>query len=176
MNSSLSSYSDCIPQNIIGIRKFRTIDHGRHFPLAHDADAVAHQLQLRYLRRDHDHCHSLLCQALNDFINLIFRTDINAAGGFVEDQHADIAVNILGNDYLLLITATEISHILEYGGAGDAQYLRAVLGVLQFLLLVDQAQTRQRLQIADGHILVNRRVGKDPLLPPLLRHKRDASG
>ena len=60
-----------------------------------------------------------------------------------------VVMSLLGHDFDSYWTKTETYEALK-------KYIQ---------MDVDQAQTRQRLQIADGHILVNRRVGKDPLKP-----------
>src|SRR5690606_395685 len=62
------------------------VDLSGDAPLGEGVDAVADAQQFRQLRRDHDHALALRREPIDERVDLVLRSDVDAAGGLVEDQ------------------------------------------------------------------------------------------
>ena len=80
-------------------------DHAGDGALAHHQHTVAHADDLGQLAGDDDHADAALRQLVDDAVDLAFRADVHAAGGFVQDQHARPGFQPARQQHLLLVAA-----------------------------------------------------------------------
>ena len=83
----------------------------------HDDDAVAHAEDFRQFGADHEHGLALFGELVDQLINFVLGPDVDASGGFVEDDHLGVALEPLGENDLLLVAAGKRAGDLL--GAGD---------------------------------------------------------
>src|SRR5215469_516042 len=53
----------------------------------HDIDAVAHAKKLGHLRRNHDDALTRRNRLIDDAVNFVLRTHVDAAGRLIQDEH-----------------------------------------------------------------------------------------
>src|SRR5690349_20909188 len=89
---------------------FRRVD-GREFlddfALAGHEQSVREQHDFRQIGGDDHHRFALIGQSIDDLMYLCDRADIDASGGFVEDDEFRILYKRFGNDGLLLIATRQ---------------------------------------------------------------------
>src|SRR6185437_14223107 len=79
---------------------------------AHHCDAVAQPQDFGQLGGNDDDGAALICQRVEQLVNLVLGADVDAARGFVEDQHLAVAQQPFGDDDLLLVAAGEKARLL----------------------------------------------------------------
>ena len=80
-------------------------------------DAVGEAQQLGQFGGDDDDALALVGQLLDDAVDLVLGADVDAAGGFVQDQQVRVGEHPLGQDHLLLVAAGELGHAFLHGRA-----------------------------------------------------------
>ena len=75
----------------------------------HHTDPVADAEQFGHFRRDHDDALAGCRQLVDDTINLVFRTDVDAAGRLVEDQNLGVGHQPFRQHDLLLVAAGQVA-------------------------------------------------------------------
>ena len=96
-------------------------DVGGEAALAHDEDAVAHAEDLGELGGDHDDGDPLLGELGDQGVDLGLGADVDAAGGFVEDENLRLGGEPAGDDDLLLVAAGEGADALLHRRGADAE-------------------------------------------------------
>ncbi len=94
---------------------------GGGMPVVHDDDAVGHADDLGELRRDHEDGDALLGEPAHELVDGDLGADVDAAGGLVEQHHAGLRGEPLGEHDLLLVAAREVLHLLVDALRGDLQ-------------------------------------------------------
>ena len=96
--------------------------------LAHDADQdpVGKGHDLGQVRGDHDHRLALVGEAVDEFVDLDDRADVDAARRLVEDDQLRLLDQRLGDDDLLLIAARELDDSCLIADGADVQLLDPV--------------------------------------------------
>jgi len=107
---------------------------------AKDHNTVRHTKQFLHFRGNHDDALAFLAHVVHQLVDLILRTDVNAAGGLVKDNDIRLGSHCLTNDDLLLVTTGE-GHdlgILQVGSL-DPHGLAVVIGDFCFFFGVYDA-------------------------------------
>ena len=73
--------------------------------LVHDIDSITDTKDFWHLRRNNDDRFPLLCQLVDDTVNLILGADIDTTRRFIEDQDVRVCLNPARQHDLLLIAA-----------------------------------------------------------------------
>ena len=82
--------------------------------VGHDTDAIGDAENLRHLGGDNDDRLPLLCHLYDQLIDLILGAHIDAAGGFVHQEHRGIPLQPFAEDDLLLVSAREAgNHVIR---------------------------------------------------------------
>ena len=69
--------------------------------------AIGHAKDLGQFGADQDDAYALRRQLVEQFVDRVFRADVDAARGLVEEQHPRVAKQPLADDDLLLIAARQ---------------------------------------------------------------------
>ena len=133
-----------------------------------DADDFLH------VRGDHHDRDALIGELAHQRVDLAFGTDIDAAGGLVEEHHARLHGKPLAQHYFLLVAAGE-----RHGLHIDARSLDGQAPCLFFRDLVlgravDQPHPRIIQQARERHVLPDRQFQHQPGFLAVLRHQIDA--
>src|SRR6266550_3211287 len=139
---------------------------GRHFidqpAFVHDIEAVADAQELGHFGRDHDHAFAGRGQVIDDGVDLVLGTDVDAAGRLVENEHLRIGEQPLAEHHLLLIAAGEIEGLLQDAGRANVQFGAVLMGDHDFLPLVDHATPGNPRKIGQRHIVLDVLVEDQP--------------
>lgn len=84
----------------------------------HDDDAMRYTQHFRYIGADQQHGYAFGCKFFDEIIDFILGANVDANGGFIDEDDLQIAGEPLGQNRLLLVTAGELAHLnLGIGGA-----------------------------------------------------------
>src|SRR5258708_25727497 len=86
------------------LSRFGAGENSRKPPLAHDRDPVGNPENFGQVRGNNDYADSLFDQAVYEIVNLILHADIDAGGGFVEDQQLALRVEPASKHNLLPVS------------------------------------------------------------------------
>ena len=100
------------------------IDDASQMSFVDDHDTVAHADDFRQFRRNHDDRYALGGQFIHQVIDILFRTDIDAAGRFIQDEQLRMHAHPLRDDDLLLVAAGESARRKLDGLCLDAELVR----------------------------------------------------
>ena len=109
---------------------FSTGTDAHHSALAHYGDAVANAEQFREIAADHEDRLYRDGEFVDQLVDLGFGSDVDAAGGLVEEEHVDVMEEQSCDGDFLLITAGEIADGLFGRSAADAEFLNPLAGFL----------------------------------------------
>ena len=99
---------------------------GVHHPaLAHHQHPVGQAEHLGHLAGHQDHRHARSRPAAGSGVDLAARPDVDAAGGFVEQQHVAALQQPAGQHHLLLVAARERAHRPAWGRTGARRAARS---------------------------------------------------
>ena len=105
--------------------------------VVHHADPVTDAEQFRHFRRDHHDAFTGRRQFVDDTIDLVFRTDVDAAGRLVENQDLGVRHQPFRQHDLLLVAAGELADFLIDIRAANVHPGPVLAGGLQFGDFVD---------------------------------------
>src|ERR1039457_5813594 len=135
---------------------------------------VGHAEDLGQFGRDHQHGQSLGHQFVEEAVHLGLGADVDATGGFVDDEQRRAARQPLAEDGLLLVAARERGDGVTQPRELQLEALGPGEGQFPFTRWPDQAELAQPAQRSEGHVPVNAQVHHQPLLPPVLGDESDA--
>jgi len=98
---------------------------------AHDGDAIAGAEEFGKITRDHEYGFPGYGELVDEAVDVLLGTDVDAARGFVEEEDVGVVAKEAGEGDLLLVAAGEIADALARAGGADAEAgdpLRAVAG------------------------------------------------
>src|SRR5438128_890869 len=102
-------------------------------------------------------------QVVHDVVDLDLGPDVDPPGGLVEDQDLGLGQQPLREHHFLLVSAGEISHsLLEVWRLGP-QLLHVLIGPLDLLVLVDDAELRDPLQARQRRVLLDVHAEDQPV-------------
>lgn len=128
--------------------------------LAHHEDAVGDLQQFRQLRTHHQNGRTGAGQFIHYFVDFYLCTDVDTAGGFIEEKDAGSADEPLGDDDFLLIAAAETAGELARGLALDAQFFGVVAGDGAFLVVIEEeAHAADFGDVGDGEVVADGECG-----------------
>ena len=128
--------------------------------VVHHADPVADAEQFRHFRRDHHDALAGRRQFVDDTIDLVFRTDVDAAGRLVEDQDLGVRHQPFRQHDLLLVAAGELADFLIDVRAANPHPVPVIAGGLQFADFVDHPVRGHLVKACQGDVLAHV-VGQD---------------
>src|SRR5829696_1165454 len=114
--------------------------------LGEGVHAIGDAEELGQLRRDHDDALALGGEPVDDRVDLVLRTDVDAAGGLVEDEHVGVGVDPLRQHDLLLVAARELPGLHEHARRLDVHRLAVLVGDRVLLVVVHEAVFLELLQ------------------------------
>ena len=107
--------------------------------MVHKDDSVAQGQDLRHFRGNKHDGKPLLCQIVDQLIDLVLRADIDAVGRLVHEEDGGLVHQPAGDDGLLLVAAGEAGDGRVDGRGLDIQLLGVFLRIAQQLLGVQNA-------------------------------------
>ncbi len=110
---------------------------------------------------------------MHNHIDLIFRANVDSSRRLIQDQYIRIRQKPPGKQYLLLVSARQVFHILIHIWRLRAQFRIGFLRRLQPIAVPQDAPMGIRLLVYDYRIVKYRQNSKDPCCPPLFCKKRD---
>src|ERR1043166_292413 len=90
------------------------------------------------VRGNNDYTDSLFDEAVDEIVDLILHTDIDARGGFVEDQQFALRVEPSGEHHLLPVSPAQVFDFLFDGRRFDLQLIGILPGDSRLLFPVDE--------------------------------------
>src|SRR3990167_6831364 len=97
------------------------VQHGDQSPFVEHRHAVGHAHDFGQLRTDHHHADTLAGELVQQLVDGVLGAHVDAARGFVEEQHTRLAEQPLADHQLLLIAAGEQTHDLAAAGGAYVQ-------------------------------------------------------
>ena len=95
------------------------VDNSGKMSVGHDPDAVGDAKDLRHFRGNDDHRFALFCHLNDQFIDLILRTNVNTARGFVHHEYLRLTLQPFAkNDFLLVAARQAGNHIVRAHALG----------------------------------------------------------
>src|ERR1041385_4750547 len=88
-------------------------------PLAHDGDPVGNPENLGQVRGNNDDADTLLHESVDEIVDLILHTHIDARGGFIKDQQLALRVEPSGEHHLLPVSPAQVFNFLFNGRRFD---------------------------------------------------------
>src|SRR6266545_659913 len=114
-------------------------------------DPVAQAEELGQLGTDDEHALPLLGEVLDDAVDLELGSDIDAAGGLVQDQQPRLGVHPFAEHDLLLVAARQLVDADVHAGSLDVESASVALGDDHLFVLVDSDPPTQPIQCGGGH-------------------------
>src|ERR1041385_1887830 len=137
-------------------------------PLAHDGDPVGNAQNLGKVRGNNDYTDSLFDEAVDEIVDLILHTDIDARGGFVEDQQFALRVEPSGEHHLLPVSPAQVFDFLFDGRRFDLQLIGILPGDSRLLFPVDKGAGEQLPKIRKRNILPDAHLHDEAILVSVL--------
>ncbi len=149
--------------------------HPREAPFVEYGDAVGQAHDFGQLRADQDHADALGGQAVHELIDRILGAHVDAARGFIEDDHAGLAEQPLADGHLLLVAAGEQPGDLVGARGADAERLDEVLRGCGFGAGIDEpGAPAHRAHVGQRDVLRHRHLHRQAIGLPVLRYVGDA--
>ena len=142
--------------------------------LAQHHDPVAHAQQLGQLRGDQDDGEALAREVGDDRVDLGLGLHVDALGRLVQDQHARLGRQPLGQHDLLLVAAGQRLDRLQVAPEPQAQAVEVAAHEAQLARRPDQAGHGRLVDDRQGGVGEDREVHHQALADPVLRDVGDA--
>ncbi|CAM2160699.1 hypothetical protein PT2222_80283 [Paraburkholderia tropica] len=150
-------------------------DAARDAPLAHHDDAIGHADHFGEIARHHDHAASRFREFVQQVVDLGARAHVDAARGFVHQEHFDALGEPARQNHLLLIAARERADRGVAIARLDRELLDVVVGQRAFALRVEQeARGAEMAARADVQVVGHRGDRHDAFLLAILGTQRHA--
>src|SRR5471030_1443887 len=137
--------------------------------------AIRHAHDFGQLRADQYNADALRREPVHELVDRVFRTDVDAARGFIEEQDLRFAEQPFADHDLLLITAREIARDLIHARRTNAQRIDIFARDLRLLFEADKtARARYRSHVRERDVLRDRHLQRETIALAVLRQIRNA--
>src|SRR6185312_3205903 len=119
------------------LRCICAIENADNPTFMHHSNAIAHAQDLRQLRGNHEHSHTLRREIADERMNLGFRADIDSLGRLIQDQNRWIRSEPAAQRNFLLITARKSTHGSVQRRSLDSESVKVFAGDASLLCKVD---------------------------------------
>ena len=140
----------------------------------HDGDAVADIQHLLHIAADHEDDGAAVGEGAHEAVDLGLGTDIDAAGGFVQDHDARVHGEPFAEDDLLLVAAAEIKDAGFDGRGLDLHGLHLFGGEFPFAAAIDEAGPGEPGQVGQGNVFAHGHLHHEALGAAVFRGEVDA--
>ena len=113
-------------------------------------------------------------ELVDELVNLVLGPDVDAAGGFVEDDDLGVALEPLGENDLLLIAARKRAGDLLRAGDLDLNLVNVSGEGLSFLILPDEAARGEVVEVRQAEVFADRLSEDESLRLTILGQQTDA--
>lgn len=131
--------------------------------LVHDEDTVAHTEDFGQFGADHKDGFSLLGEVVDEEVEFVFGADVDAAGGFVEDDDVAVTFEPFSEDDFLLVAAGEVLDDFVVVGNLDAQVVDVSGQGVSFASMVDEAEGGKAGQVGQREVFADGVVEDEPV-------------
>ena len=143
---------------------------------AHDGDGVADAEEFGEVRADKDDRFAIGGEFADEFVDLGFAGDVDAAGWFVEEEDFGLAMEEAADGDFLLVAAGEFADGLQRAAGADAEAVHPIAGGAVLLGEIEETGARKRFEAREGEVFGKVEVEHQALFLAIFAEEAEAIG